>query len=279
MAAAHGERFRARKIFERARDGGRSGCAREARVRRERRERFYFATQTAFVLEALTSTDVVLDAICDALEKLPSARRANKSEDDEAPATFAFATGFLLLRAKNPKAFVARLEAVYQDAVKANVDEREHTLRGGLDLALHGNAGAARTLARSHWQYWYWYLMVDDASVHLARLADNAKSDWVPESRILFLAGEKLLPVYTSKKALRQGKRLPRIIEDFGMFAHDGVLDLMIDMIGVKGAADAPRDYFLTNAAYAAPKLETIARGSSARAVKAKSALVMIESK
>ncbi len=224
-----------------------------------------------FVLEALSSTDVVLEAVVESLEGLPKKRW--NAMDDNVPGLLAYLAGFLLLRSSKRAAFEKRLEALHQATVKAKIPEGEEHLRGGLDLALHGNAGAARTLAKSHWQYWYWYLNVDDPKVHLARLADHSKSDWVPESRILFLAGPELLPLYTSKKALRQGKRLPNILGDFGMFAHDGVLDLMIDMIGVKGAGDAPAEYFKENAAYARPKLERLARGSGPGAVKAKAAL------
>lgn len=237
---------------------------------------WYEDVHKTFVLEALTSTDVVLEAITSALENLPKSRWKNEKGKDSDTAMFAYLTGLLLLRSRTAPAFTKRLEDVYAATVKAKIDEGEHTIRGGLDLALHGNAGAARALAKSHWQYWYWYLMVDDPAVHLARLADNWKSEWVPEARILYLAGEKLLPIYTTKKALRQGKRLPHILADFGMFAHDGIFELMVEMIGVKGAAEAPADYFRANAPYARPKLEKIARGSSANAVKAKAALEMI---
>ncbi len=247
-----------------------------AMFEKKTRGNFYQDVHKTFVLEALTSTNVVLDAITRGLENLPTSRWANAQGEDSDPAFLAYLTGLLLLRASDAKAFAKRLEDVYAAAVKANIDEGEETIRGGLDLALHGNAGAARALAKSHWQYWHWYLMVDDPAVHLARLADNSKSEWVPEARILYLAGEKLLPVYTTKKALRQGKRLPHILADFGMFAHDGILDLMVEMIGVKGAADAPANYFRENAAYARPKLEKMARGSSANAVKAKAMLEMI---
>ncbi len=228
-----------------------------------------------FALEALTSTDVVLEAVVKGLENLPKKRYSGN--DDELPAHLAYLSAFLLLRSDKRAAFAKRLEAVYDAAVKAKAPLGEETVRGALDLALHGNAGAARALANSHWQYWYWYLHVDDPAVHQTRLADNDKSDWVPESRILFLAGEKLLPVYTSKKALRQGKRLPFILGDFGMFAHEGVLDLMIEMVGVKGAGEAPADYFKANAAWARPRLEKRARGSGANAVKAKAAMGLLK--
>lgn len=228
-----------------------------------------------FTLEALTSTDVVLEAVVKGLESLPKKRYS--SMDDENPAYYAYLSAFLLLRSDKRAAFAKRLEAVYDATVKAKAPEGEHHVRGALDLALHGNAGAARALANSDWQYWFWYLHVDDPAVHIARLADNMKSDWVPESRILYLAGEKMLPVYTTKKALRQGKRLPFILGDFGMFAHEGVLDLMIDMVGVKGAGDAPREYFEANAAWARPRLDKRARGSGANAVKAKAAMSLLK--
>jgi hypothetical protein len=229
-----------------------------------------------FVLEALTSTDAVLDAIVSGLERLPKERW--QGDNDGGPPLIAYLAGFLLLRSPKRAAFTERLEEVYAATVKEGIDEGEHTIRGGLDLALHGNAGAARALARSHWQYWYYYLNVDDADVHLERLANYAKSEWVPEARILYLAGEKLLPVYTSKKALRQGKRLPHILGDFGMLEHEGIVDLMVDMIGVKGAGDAPQNYFRENAAYARPRLEKLARGSGPMAVKAASALSLASS-
>jgi len=210
-----------------------------------------------------------------ALENLPKKRYA--ANDDENPAYIAYLSAFLLLRSEKRAAFAKRLEAVYDATVKAKAPEGEDHVRGALDLALHGNAGAARALANSEWQYWFWYLHVDDPAVHLTRLADNMKSDWVPESRILYLAGEKLLPVYTSKKALRQGKRLPFILGDFGMFAHEAILDLMVEMVGVKGAADAPSEYFEANAAWACPRLEKRARGSGPNAVKAKAAMGLLK--
>jgi hypothetical protein len=233
-----------------------------------------------FTLEAIVGTDVVLGALVDDLEKLSTtrldAKDPNKTGADDNAALLAYASGVLLLRSEKRDPFEKRLEALYQTAVKANVEPGEHTVRGGLDLALHGTGGAKRALASSHWQYWYYYLMVDDAAVHLARLADTWKSEWVPESRILWLAGDEMLPVYTSKKALRQGKRLPNILRDFGMFDDDRIMSLMVDMVGVKGAGDAPHDYFSGHATRLRPKLERLAKGSSAAAVKAKAALGML---
>ena len=102
-----------------------------------------------FALEALTSTDVVLEAITASLEKM-SMKRKNADGEDGTPAMLAYSTGFLLLRTKKAAAFTKRLEAVYAAAVKAKFAEGEHTIRGGLDLALHGNAGAANG-SRTSW--------------------------------------------------------------------------------------------------------------------------------
>jgi hypothetical protein len=240
---------------------------------------FHEVFHLAFTLEAIVGTDVVLEAITTGLSALLpqrwNAADPNRTGTDDNASLLAYAAGFLLLRSSQRAAYEKRLETLHQGAVKAKVEPGEHTVRGGLDLALHGNAGTSRALAKSHWQYWYFYLMADDPKIHLARLADNAKSDWVPEARILWLAGEELFPVYTTPKALRQGKRLPHILGDFGMIAHDRVLSLMVDMVGVKGAGDAPRDYFVANKAALRPKLERIAKGSGAAAVKAKAALSM----
>jgi hypothetical protein len=239
------------------------------------RPSWYQVHHPVLVLEALAGTDAVLDAISERLE-----RRIDAPEDGEKEhGLFAFVTGFLLLRCTKANERRARLEAVYQAGVKKGLAVGEHSLRGALDLALHGNEGAARALANSHWQYWYYYLMVDDPAEHLARLARPYKSDWVPEPRILFLAGPELLPVYTSKKALRQGKRLPDILHDFGMFADERILELMIEMVGVKGAADAPARYFRDHADYARPRLERLAKGSSASAAKAGAALASLSSR
>ena len=70
---------------------------------------------------------------------------------------------------------------------------------------------------------------------------------------------------------------MPHILGDFGMIAHDRVLSLMVDMVGVKGAGDAPRESLPSAEQPAAlrPKLERIAKGSGAAAVKAKAALSM----
>jgi hypothetical protein len=234
-----------------------------------------------FVLEALVGTDVVLPLVVSELEKVPLKPRKKSDDDDDdggGRALVAYLTGFLLLRATPAvaKAARAKLESVYQAAVAAKQDVGEHTVRGGLDLGLHGNEGAARTLAGSHWQYWYYYLMVDDPKVHLARLADNYKSDWVPESRILYLAGPEMWPVYTSKKALRQGKRLPDFLRDFSLFDDDSGLDLVLDMVGVKGAGDVPAEFFKRYGASVREKLTRISRTGSARAEKASAALKLV---
>jgi hypothetical protein len=233
-------------------------------------------SKTMFALEAIAGTDIVLGAIADGLEALEPKRWSNASGEDGNPALLAYTAGFLLLRSARAKDFSARLEAMFEAASKASPSGGEHTVGGGLDLALHGTRGAVRTLASSHWQYWYYYLMVDDAAVHIARLKNTAKSDWQPEARIVYLAGADMMPVYTTPKALRMGKRLPHFLRDVGMLTHDRVFDLMVDMIGVKGAADAPAEYFRSNAAYVTPKLERVARGSSATAVKAKAALSLL---
>jgi hypothetical protein len=45
----------------------------------------------------------------------------------------------------------------------------------------------------------------------------------------------------------------------------------------VKGAGEAPADYFRERAAFARPRLERLAKGSGASAVKAKAALALVK--
>ncbi len=238
------------------------------------RDSFNEAQHSLFTLEALVGTDHVLSAVTKGLEGAVGKKFKDDTIGDIA--LLAYLSGLLLLRSAKAAEHRKGLEAVYEASVKAKLDQGEHSIRGGLDLALHGNEGALRTLAKSHWQYWYYYLMVSDPKIHLTRLADNAKSDWVPEARILFLAGPEMLPIYTSKKALRNGKRMPEFLADFSMFDHDGIVDLMVDMIGVKGAADVPGNYFRENGARVKKTLARIANGGSARAEKAKAALKLL---
>lgn len=226
-----------------------------------------------FALEALVGTEPVLTAVTKGLER-ELGRKRKASEIGDAP-LLAYLSGLLLLRSTQAAAHRKRLEAIYEAAVKAKLDEGETSIRGGLDLALHGNEGALRALASSHWQYWYYYLMVSDPQIHLTRLAAKQKSDWVPEARILFLAGPELLPVYTSKKALRNGKRMPEFLADFGMFDHEGIVDLMVDMVGVKAAGEVPGNYFRAANAKVKKTVSRIAAGSGARAEKAKAALTL----
>jgi hypothetical protein len=235
---------------------------------------WYTTRHIVCVTEAVAGTDIVLEALVDALEKLDPKRWPNSLGEDGTPSFYAYMTGFLLLRSTKANAFRKRLEAIHDAASKKkDVGEGEQTIRGALDIALHGTVGTKRALANSHWQYWHWYLMADDLDLQKERLANSLKSEWNPEPRIVYLAGADLLDIYLTKKGLRIGKLLAPFLDDIGMFADARVFSCMVDMVGVKGAGEAPLRYFKATKKTSQPKLERLARGSGATAVKAQSIL------
>jgi len=211
-----------------------------AMLAKRRRCSHYSDEYWLYCLEALAGTDVVLEILVEELSALPwqrigaTAQESESSEDagghDEVPPLLAYCSGFLLLRASPAvaKATRATLEALWQRMVDADSMLFDGSVRGGLDLALHGMDAAQRVLAPSHWQYLYWWGFVSDANMIAARYADNWKAEFDPDPRLAWLGGEEILKLTCSTKLVRRvGKRRKFFFEQLAKIDHPAVAAMM----------------------------------------------------
>lgn len=229
------------------------------------RRRSYVADEhLVLCIEALIGPDAALELIVDALAGLPRERwprpgdpfdpdavamnpnmapqihRANVLYENSNVGSFAYLAGYLLLRASNADAR-ARLEALWQATTDAGAIAGEETLRGGLDLALHGSDAMRRLAPWSHWQYLYCWGLVDDEALLRARFAARDKAQWDPDPRHVWSC-PALVDVVFRKPVLRAlGDRRLQFLENVGMFDHPAVVALMRDW-----AADKKSGAFAT---------------------------------
>lgn len=188
-----------------------------------------------FCAEALAGTDVTLEALVDVLSTLSRDHWPAKPDHAEhrygGASYYAYLAGFLLLRASPAvaKGARAKLEALWKQTVDADVEIGEHSLRGGLDLALHGTEGAKRVLSDSHWQYLHWWGFVDDAEMIRTRYADSDKSEFDPDPRHAWLCPDIIGEVVLKKRVRGLGKQKPAFFEALGTFAHPAVAGMMAE--------------------------------------------------
>jgi hypothetical protein len=154
-------------------------------------------------------------------------------------------------------------------------DESRYTsLRGGLDLGLHGIEGARRVLPTSHWQYLHWWGFVDDVAMLRERFAAKAKAEWDPDPRHIWLTGGALAPDLTTAKVLRGlGPRRAAYLGDIGRFALPCVVDVMVDALEDKQAKDLPATWLREHVGFAHAR---VAARASTGDVRARAALALM---
>jgi hypothetical protein len=220
---------------------------------------FFADHELVFCIEALVGTDATLSVLVDLLCTLPEERwpaagtaldpeshakpdfmapqihRANVLGSNGAVGYYAYLTGYLLLRATADVAARSReaLESLWQRTVDAGVPPIEETLRGGLDLALHGVEGARRILPESHWQYLHWWGFVDDAAMLRARVVAKGKSEWFPDPRHVWLVPE-LAELLLDKKFVKRVPDRVGFFADVAMIDHPAVAKLMREHVADK---------------------------------------------
>jgi hypothetical protein len=244
QAAAHG-------VSTIDRDQARAALQRQLEL--PRRRAFHADRHLVWCVEAMLGTDTTLELLIDVLHALPRDRwpvpgghhdpeqqprhpqmepiihRTNVLGENSSTGYFAYLAGFLLLRATPATAAAgrARLEALWRATGDAGAIEGEDTLRGGLDLALHGSEGMRRQLPHSHWQYLHWWGFVDDPVLLRARLTARQLAEWSPDPRHAWLCPELVDLLFSTKVVRGLTEQRAQFLEDVGMFDHPAVAVLM----------------------------------------------------
>lgn len=225
-----------------------------------------------FILEQLVGTEVVVDALVGALERLPKKRfRKEEHGPDRQLAGHVLNVGFMLLRLTEARRahHRARLEALWEahhDGSKA------WEVMTALDRVLHGaKAFGPRT---GHYDYLDWHVFVDDVA-HLHDSIAHPETIYADlDVRFVYLAGPEVLGMI--------GKRRPHAenvihwLEDIGKIKHPLVTTLFLEYVGKPRAKDAPLRWFKAHAADLRAELEAMAKKTGANAEKAKGLLAAI---
>ena len=233
--------------------------------------------QWLMCLEALIGTDTALELVAGELVALPADRQYPSEDEvvpleDAVPGYFGYLTGYLQLRASvaTATAMRDRLEALWQQTVDGGGSLDEHSLRAGLDLALHGIDGARRILTTSHWQYLNVWGFVDDAEMLRERFEARSKADWDPDPRHAWLGGDPVLPHLCAKgKVHGLGKRRHAFFEQMGLIDHPVVEAMMAAWSSDKRAGEYATRW-LTEHGKAVPKLKPPAKPKAKPAPKSK---------
>lgn len=234
------------------------------------------------LLEAMVGTEFVIDSVLPRIECLPRARwlpdrSSFNPGDDEIPGFVAFHLGFMMLRLSRERALEVRqrLERLYERMVDIHgIPHHERCLLGDIDLALHGSRAIARVMPNSRWKFLIWYANVDNLKIlkkRMDRIEGRYLADWVPNGRLVYLAGYELLDTYAENLIRVSAPQVPGFLEDIGMFRCETVTRIMLEFVGKKAARDAPLTWFSRHADFARETLEEVAQeqGHLSRAAQA----------
>jgi hypothetical protein len=225
-------------------------------------------TSVTFLLEQMVGTEVVVDAILDAMEKLPEARFRTEKSPDRQLGGYVWSVGFMLLRlpAARRAHHRARLEALW-DAHHAG--SKAFEVMVPLDRVLHGAA------AFSAWSgacgYLDWYVFVDDVD----RLREViARKDTVYaglDVRFVYLAGPEILGMLGKHRPA--SAQVGAWLDDIGMIQHPSTVSLFMEYVGKTSAKTKPIDWLRAHADFAGPIVEELAKRKGAEAEKARAVL------
>jgi hypothetical protein len=214
-----------------------------------------------FLAEALIGTDVTLEAIADGLATIQSP----KPRDEHAPPRAtdgASVVGFLLLRAKNRKAHVARFK---EELKRFRALEKKNELWDGcaahLDCSLNGAAGVKRWLAGRMYTSFAEYAH-DDPDYVLETVASAPEAPMTV--RLVAIAGTAAMKDITKRRWM--AAELPSVIRDFGMIRAPETVELVLSLVGKSTAKDAPIRWLEEHADYARPIVERAAKRGNAMA-------------
>jgi hypothetical protein len=216
-------------------------------------------TEYVFLVEAFIGADATLEAIADGFESMRGEPR------DVFQLAFktgvAAAVGFLLLRAKNQKTHVKRLEAFRRTL--ASKKQHWHMLAGYLDASLHGGAGLRRWLgSNKHSLIWAEYARDDPHYVE--ECVAECDDDTPMSVRLVAIAGTSVMKNITRRKFYASDLRA--VVRDFGMIRAPETVDLILSLVGRSTAKGAPAKWFTSHAEFAMPIVEAYASRGSTRA-------------
>ena len=211
------------------------------------------------LLEALTSTEVVADAILGRFERyqpkdwlsdnLRNAFFTAMTAPVALPAAYHLGFLFLRLPEAQRKKCRARVDALLK---KAQLGRPLHV---AFDLVLHGGEAVRRhrvkALCACH------HVTDDPNLVRMLSVSDEHVLSLSP--RFVYLGGFDCLDHYGERaKALPRWMVL-RFTEEFGTIKHPKLVPIMLTLSGKKTAKDAPLRWFEAHAEFARPLLEEAA--------------------
>ncbi|GAC1572021.1 MAG: hypothetical protein NVS3B20_24010 [Polyangiales bacterium] len=209
------------------------------------------------LLEALVGPDVVLDAAVSNLEKLPESVWFSMENH---LSEFASTLGFTLLRVPEDaaRAFRTRLSVLEKQWRDADPDgDGGLPIVQGLDLALHGRAGAERSAYRvDEVVVSSWLVHVLDDPDYVAERAAVSGATEPPDPRITFLGGASVL--VGERRGIKAHRRHAELVDLFADIRLPEIVPLMLEMSATSKAKKQATAWFVANAAFAKPHLEKI---------------------
>jgi hypothetical protein len=225
-----------------------------------------------YVLEGLVGTEVVVDAIIDALEALPAKRFTHElfNGRDRKTAGAAFLLGFMFLRlapasrAAREKRLRKLLDRTHEQCAKSK-SKSHGEIVAALECVLDGWSAACFSLGEYAYASRYVFA-TDDLDRLRAFLADRETIfDYgTLDVRFVYLLGPEIFAAI--------GKRRPKkdvlgwMFEDLGMIKHTSVAELFLEYVGKPMAKDLPLKWFRAHADWARPVLKAI-KNDRAKAV------------
>lgn len=183
--------------------------------------------EIVFLLEAVAGPDVIAEAITTAFEKTPDAQLVDHAIDKS---TWAFALGFVLLRASAPlsTSLRERLEAILVRCPKENVNT--HSIANVLDQVLHQSKASLRS---DHTDQSMLLHFIDEPEATVrGQLAASARP-WggAVYARMVFLGGEDVLDYYKKHyDKVKDAADQRAIVAQLGRIASPKIRDLFDEM-------------------------------------------------
>ena len=203
--------------------------------------------EIVFLLEAMAGPDAIAQAITAAFEQAADAQLLDHAVEKS---TWAFALGFLLLRASVAVsvALRQRLEAILARCPKDNVNS--HSIANVLDEVLHQSKASLRAEHTDQSLLLHW---VDEpAPLVRAQLGSNGRP-WCGAvyARMVFVGGEEVLDYYMKHyDKVKDSADQRAIVAQFGRLASPKVRELIEAMAEKSKAENDARAWLDANRSY-----------------------------
>ena len=213
-----------------------------------------------YVLEAMVGTEVVVEAILEALEALPDARwLVETSGPDRKGGGMAFVLGFLFLRVAPERAADQRdrLRRLYERvrvAIAAVGKSESWELTNGVEMVCEGSK-ARKCQSPGPYTYLDRYIFADDDLDLLRRVLGSKDTVYSTlDVRFVYHLGPEAL---TLMKKAPMAAYVPAFLTDIGMIRAPEVLDKMVELFDKSSAKGIPAQWLRAHADYARPILQS----------------------